>query len=153
VRIPRYPLYVADDKRAFLDLRLRNNEAWGWPNRPGYSFVKALEWELPLWGADVPALALPDWSCVELKHLDAAEFAHWSATDFERSARTARKRREWEVFHALAAGGEPPEDVVALEAPGGEHVIDWVVRKKPERRALQEACADSSSRSPSRSLS
>ena len=32
--------------------RLRNCEPWGWPNRPGYSFVKAIDWELPLWGGD-----------------------------------------------------------------------------------------------------
>jgi hypothetical protein len=126
VKIPRYPLYVADQRHAFLDLGLANCEAWGWPNRPGYSFVKAMEWEQPLLPPDVPRVVLPDWSCIELKHLDAEEFAHWSDTDFHQTARTQRKRREWEVFHALAEGGEPPTDLVAVEAPADRHVIEYV---------------------------
>ena len=126
VKIPRYPLYVADDRRAFLDLGLTNREPWAWPNKSGYSFVKAMEWEQPLWPADIPTMMLPDWSCIELKHLDADEFAHWSSTDFYATARTQRKRREWQVFHALANGGEPPPDVLAIEAPNGQHIIDYV---------------------------
>jgi Sulfotransferase family len=126
VKIPRYPLYVADERRAFLDLGLANCEAWGWPNGPGYSFVKALEWEQPLLPPDVPRIILPDFSCIELKHLDADEFDHWSNTRFDLTARTQRKRREWEIFHALADGGEPASDLVSVEAPEGEHVIDYV---------------------------
>ena len=126
VKIPRFPLYVADDRRAFLDLGLANCEAWGWPNRPGYSFVKAMEWEQPVLPRDIQRIVLPDWSCIELKYLDADEFDHWSETDFETTARTQRKRREWEVFRALADGGEPPEEVVPVEAPDGYHVIDYV---------------------------
>jgi hypothetical protein len=126
VRIPRHPLYVADDRVAFLDLGLRNCEPWAWPNRPGYSFVKALEWELPLWSPHTPVLTLPDRSCIELKHLDADEFSHWSATDFDASPRTRRKRRECEVFQALAGGAAPPDGVVAVEAPTGMHVVDYV---------------------------
>ena len=117
IRIPRYPLYVDGDGIAFLDTGLRNCEPWAWPNRPGYSFVKAMDWEMPLWGSDVSAITLPDWSCVELKHLDADEFAHWTPTDFGASARTRRKQREWEVFQALAAGREPPEGVVRIPGP------------------------------------
>jgi len=136
VKIPRHPLYVADDRRAYVDVALRNCEPWGWPNRPGYSFAKALEWELPLWGAGVAAITLPDWACVELKHLDADEFGHWSDTDFAGSARTRRKRREWEVFTALASGGAPPEGVVEVVAPAGVHVIDHVRSAwLPERAA------------------
>jgi hypothetical protein len=126
VKIPRYPLYVADERHAFLDLGLANCEPWAWPNRPGYSFVKAMEWEQPLLPPDVPRVVLPDWSCIELKHLDADEFAHWSDTDFDQTSRTQRKRREWEVFHALAEGGEPPADLVAVEAPAEEHVVEYV---------------------------
>jgi hypothetical protein len=126
LRVPRYPLYLVDDRRAFLDTALRNCEPWGWPNAPGHTFAKAIDWELPLWPAHTPFVTLPDWGCVELKHLDADEFAHWSDTDFDASARTARKRREWEVFHALAGGGEAPEGVVAIDAPAGVHVIDHV---------------------------
>jgi len=126
VKIPRYSLYVADDHRAFLDVGLTNCEPWAWPNRPGYSFVKAMEWEQPLWPAELPTIVLPDWSCVELKHLDADEFAHWSHTDFHATARTQRKRREWEVFRTLAEGREPPPDVVPIAAPEGTHVIEYI---------------------------
>lgn len=135
VRVPRHPLYVVDDRHAFLDARLRNCEPWGWPNRPGYRFAKAIDWELPLWAADVPTLTLPEWSCVELKHLDADEFAHWSPTDFDASARTRRKQREWEVFSALAAGRPPPAGVEAIEAPAGRHVVDHVRSSWLPRRA------------------
>jgi hypothetical protein len=126
VKVPRYPLYVVDARRAFVDLGLRNCEPWAWPNRPGYSFVKAMEWELPLWRADMPTVQLPDWSCVEIKYLDADEFGHWSSTDFTASARTHRKRREWQVFQALADGGRQPDDVIAVESPDDRHVIDYV---------------------------
>jgi hypothetical protein len=126
VKVPRYPLYVADDRRAFVDTGLRNSEPWGWPNRPGHSFAKALDWELPLWRADIATITLPDWSCVELKHLDADEFAHWSHTNFDTSARTRRKRREWEVFNALAGGADPPAGVIAVESPDDRHVIEYV---------------------------
>lgn len=126
VKVPRYPLYLVDDRRAFVDVSLRNVEPWGWPNRPGYSFAKAMDWELPLWSPHVPSLVLPDWGCVELKHLDADEFAHWSHTDFAASERTQRKRREFEVFNALAGGAAPPPHVEEVVAPAGVHVIEHV---------------------------
>ena len=126
VRVPRIALYVADDRLGYVDLGLRNCEAWAWPNRPGYSFVKALEWELPMFPPDLEAVTLPEFSCVELKFLDGEEFAHWSPTDFDASPRTARKRREQEVFRALAAGDAPPLGVVAVRAPRGTHVIEHV---------------------------
>ena len=124
VRIPRHPLYLAGDDVAFLDLGLRNCEPWAWPNRPGYSFVKALEWELPLWSPDTPVLTLPDRSCLELKQLDADEFSHWSTNDFEASARTRRKQREWEVFRALAGGA----------AAAGRRRGDRGARRRARRR-------------------
>jgi hypothetical protein len=126
IRMPRYPLYVVDDRHAFLDVGMANCEAWAWPNRPGYSFVKAMEWEQPALPPAVARIVLPDWSCVELKHLDADEFAHWSDTEFDQTERTRRKHREWEVFHTLAEGGEAPADVVPVEAPNGLNVIDYV---------------------------
>jgi hypothetical protein len=125
IRIPRHPLYVADDRLAFLDVELRNCEPWGWPNRPEHRFVKAMEWEMPLWSPDIGGVTLPERSCVELKYLDADEFDHWSDTGFDLSARTRRKRREFEVFNAIAGGDEPP-GVVRIEAPAGQHVIDYV---------------------------
>ncbi len=126
LKIPRYPLYVVDDRRAFLDAGMSNCEPWAWPNRPGYSFVKAMEWEQPHWPTSLTTLVLPDWSCIELKWLDADEFDHWSDTDFGASARTRRKRREWEVFNSLAHGGEAPQEVISVEAPEGVHVIEHV---------------------------
>lgn len=126
VRVPRHTLYIAGDDLGFIDLSLRNCEPWGWPNRPGYSFAKALEWELPLWPRHVETITLPEWSCVELKQLDADEFAHWSPTDFGASPRTRRKQRELEVFRALTGGGDPPSGVVPVHAPAGEHVVDHV---------------------------
>jgi hypothetical protein len=143
VKIPRFPLYVADDRRAFLDLGLANCEAWGWPNKPGFSFVKAMEWEQPVLPRRLQRVVLSDWSCIELKYLDADEFDHWSDTDFDTTARTQRKRREWEVFQALADGAEPPEEVVPVEAPEGFHVIEyvrsvWLPQKEREPDALAE---------------
>ena len=126
VKIPRYPLYLVDEHRAFLDVGMSNTEPWAWPNGAGYSFVKAMEWEQPLWPATLPTLVLPEWSCIELKRLDADEFSHWSHTDFGKSARTRRKRREWEVFNSLAHGAEAPADVISVEAPAGVHVIEHV---------------------------
>jgi hypothetical protein len=150
VKVPRYPLYVADDRRAFVDTALRNTEPWGWPNRPGFSFAKALDWELPLWRSDIAMVTLPDWSCVEIKHLDADEFAHWSHTDFDASARTQRKRREWEVFGALAGGADPPPGVIAVEAPDERHVIDYVRSDwLPARHAAPAQWRSDSSRAAS----
>jgi hypothetical protein len=125
VRVPRLPLYVASDRLAYLDTGLRNCEAWAWPNGGRPRFVKAMEWELPLWEPDARSIVLPERSCFELKHLGADEFGHWTDTGFDRSARTQRKRREWEVFKAIEAGGELPPGVEAIEAPAGRHVIDY----------------------------
>jgi hypothetical protein len=126
VRVPRLGLYVADDRLAYVDTALRNCEPWAWPNRPGYRFVKALEWELPMFPPGHEAVTLPEFSCVELKFLDGDEFDHWSPTDFGASPRTARKRREQAVFAALAAGEPAPGGVVPVHAPAGTHVIDFV---------------------------
>jgi glycosyltransferase involved in cell wall biosynthesis len=128
VSMPRYPLYVVDDHLAFLDLGLINREPWGWPNRSGYDHGKALEWELPLWPAYVSAVSLPAWSCLELKHLDVDEFAHWSHNEFDQTDRTRRKRREWEVYHSLSDGGNPPQGVQRVESPPDIHVIEYVRR-------------------------
>jgi Sulfotransferase family len=104
VKIPRYPLYIASERRAYLDV----------------------EWELPLWPGDYETVILPAWACVELKYLDADEFGHWSDTQFDATSRTRRKLREWTAFQTLAEGGEPPADVVPIESPDDRHVIDYV---------------------------
>lgn len=143
IRVPRHALYVAGADRGFVDLALRNCEPWGWPNRPGYSFAKALEWELALWPSHVGAVTLPEWSCVELKQLDADEFAHWSPTDFAASPRTRRKQREQEVFRALTEGGDPPAGVVAVDAPAGVHIVEHVRSSWLPARARDGAGAGS----------
>jgi glycosyltransferase involved in cell wall biosynthesis len=125
IQIPRHPLYVVDDRSAFLDVEQRNYEPWGWPNRPEQRFVKAMEWEIPLWLPEI-GVTLPERSCIELKHLDADEFAHWSGIDFDASFRTRRKQREYEVFNAIAGGSEPPAGIVRIDAPPGEHIVDYV---------------------------
>ena len=84
-----YPLYVADDRRAFLDTALRNCEPWAWPNRPGYSFVKALEWELPMFPPSVRdgrrCRTSAAWSSSTSTPTSSR---HWSPTDFAASPRT-----------------------------------------------------------------
>jgi hypothetical protein len=129
VKMPRYPLYVVDEKRAFLDTGMINCEAWAWPNAPGFKFVKAMEWELPLWPETIGTVILPTWSALELKHLDQEEFGHWSPTNFEASQRTRRKRREVETFRLLAEGAPPPPNVVAITSPDERHVVDYVCSK------------------------
>ena len=126
VQIPRHPVYVADEQHAFIDTEIVNAEPWAWPNRPGYGFAKAFDWELTVFAPEARWIKLPRWTCIELKHLDADEFAHWSHSDFEWSARTRRKLRERTVFEALADGRQAPPGLVRLEAPPGQHVIDYV---------------------------
>jgi Sulfotransferase family len=126
VQIPRHSLYVVDDRHAFLDVKMRNCEPWVWPNLPGFSFIKAMEWELTLWPTDFAVVTLPEWSCLELKYLDENEFEHWSSRDFSGTVRTERKHREWQVFQALVSGDDTPESVVTIEGPDDQHVIDYV---------------------------
>ena len=72
-------------------------------------------------------MTLPALLCVEIKHLHGDEFAHWTDPEsFATSWRNQRKRREWEVFHALRAGDAAPEGVLEVTAPDGTHVVDHV---------------------------
>jgi hypothetical protein len=140
VRIPRHPLYVADERWAYIDTGIANREPWAWRNGPGYRFEKAIDWELSVYPPGVESLMLPRWACIELKHLDVDEFAHWSHSQFDASARTRRKLREWSVFQALARGEQPPDqDVVRIDAPPGEHVVDYVRSTWLPARAGEEA--------------
>ena len=128
VRVPRHGLYLADDRRAFLDLGLRNAEEWGFPMTPDFVYTKAYEWEIRTTPATVRSIGLPQGLCVELKYLDGDEFAHWTdPASFATSYRNKRKRREWEVFNALNQG-TVPAGVVELTAPAGVHVVDYVTR-------------------------
>jgi hypothetical protein len=97
---------------------------------PAYVHVKAFEWELRLYPDNVLVVRLPEGSSVELKWLDSDEFAHWTSPEaFADSARTRRKRREYQLFTDLAAGrwAEQP-GVHRIEAPEGVHVVDHVTR-------------------------
>lgn len=131
VRMPRHPLYVESDRVAYIDFGLRNVETWIYPMGPDFTFVKAFEWELRLHPDEIRRIRLPEGLCVELKHLDSDEFDHWTAPDsFATSARTARKRREWEVFHQLREGKwEGLAGITRVEAPEGMHVIDYITRE------------------------
>jgi glycosyltransferase involved in cell wall biosynthesis len=138
VQIPRYAVYVESEDVAYLDAGLTNREPWAWPNKPDYYFGKAFEWEIPLWPQNLPFIRLPEWSCFELKWLDANEFAHWSDDDFSTSDRTSRKAREMSVFKAVK-GGELPNDVHRIESPGSRHVIELLRGPDCAELVLQEA--------------
>jgi hypothetical protein len=126
IRFPRHGLYVESDRRAFLDLGLRNIEEWGFPMTPDFVYSKAPEWEIRTTPREIRQFALPQGLVVELKYLDGDEFAHWTNPEsFATSVRNRRKRREWLVFNALN-NGEVPDGVVEINAPAGEHVVDHV---------------------------
>jgi glycosyltransferase involved in cell wall biosynthesis len=134
IQIPRYAVYVESDKIAYLDAGLTNREPWAWPNKPAFHFGKAFEWEIPVWPPSLPFIRLPEWTCFELKWLDADEFAHWSTQEnFKGSDRTSRKAREWSVFHAVQ-GGDMPEGVHKIESPDDRHVVDYL--REPEHVEL-----------------
>ncbi len=130
VKMRRAPVYVENDRVAYVDLALPPGELWGWRNSPDHTFVKCFDWEFVKPWADY-MLQLPDWVCFELKWLDADEFAHWSRTDFQ-NVPHSRKRREWEVNRALLDGAEEahelPKGVVRVESPEGTHVIEHLRR-------------------------
>jgi hypothetical protein len=129
LRLPRHPLYLESTRVAYLDLGLHNVEHFGHPVLPSFSYVKAFEWEFLKYPADVPNFTLPGGTCLELKHLDSDEFAHWTdPSAFATSSRTRRKRREYATFRALQAGRwEECDSVHRIEAPPGVHVVDHVV--------------------------
>ena len=135
VQVPRYPVYIESPDVAYVDAEMRNREAWAWPNRKETFFVKSFEWELPLWPAGLPFLRLPEWTCFELKWLDADEFQHWSKSDFSGNVRTSRKAREWDVFHAVSEG-RLPFGVFRVESPGDKHVIDLLREPASARYVL-----------------
>ncbi len=104
VAIPRHPLSVVSESEAWLDLGFRFLEPWVYPMGPDFTFVKAFEWEVREFPATSERIVAPEGLCVELKWLDADEFAHWTSVDDFASSRVPRKRREWEVYRALAEG-------------------------------------------------
>jgi glycosyltransferase involved in cell wall biosynthesis len=130
IRVPRHGLYLDSSRpdHGWLDLGLRNAEEWGFPTGPDFVFTKAFEWEVRTTPKPVRTIGLPSGLCVELKYLDGDEFAHWTdPSSFATSFRNKRKRREWEVFHALQ-DGTVPVGVHEISSPAGVHVVDHVTR-------------------------
>jgi len=130
IRVPRHGLYLDSSRpdHGWLDLGLRNAEEWGFPTGPDFVFTKAFEWEVRTTPKPVRTIGLPFGLCVELKYLDGDEFAHWTdPSSFATSFRNKRKRREWEVFHALQ-DGTVPVGVHEISSPAGVHVVDHVTR-------------------------
>ena len=127
VAIPRHPLSIVSESEAWIDLGYKFLEPWVYPMGPEFTFVKAFEWEVREFPDTSERIVAPEGLCVELKWLDADEFAHWSsAGDFDR-ARAPRKAREWDVYTALAEGrGDEVPGLERIVAPPGVHVIDHV---------------------------
>lgn len=126
VRVPRHGLYLESESKGYLDLGWRNAEEWGFPIGPDFVYTKAFEWEIRTTPVGVRSIALPQGLCVELKYLHGEEFAHWTDPEsFATSWRNRRKRREWEVFHALRDGVVLP-GVHEITAPHGVHIVDHV---------------------------
>jgi hypothetical protein len=118
---------IESESVAWIDLGFRFLEPWIYPMGPEYTFVKAFEWEVREFPSTSERLIMPEGLCVELKWLDADEFAHWSHTSFDESSRAPRKRREWEVYSALVEGrGDQVEGLQRIEAPAGVHVVDYI---------------------------
>lgn len=129
VLVPRHPVSIESESVAWIDLGFRFLEPWIYPMGPEFTFVKAFEWEVREFPDTSERIILPEGLCVELKWLDADEFAHWSHTSFEDSSRAPRKRREWEVYSALMEGrGDKVEGLHRIEAPPGVHVVDHITR-------------------------
>ena len=127
VKMCRFPAYVESERVAYVDTVLGKPEPWGWRNSPYYTFSKAFDWELMMPRPGDPVTRLPNFVCFELKWLDADEFGHWSHTDFKVEINN-RKRREWELFHALREGASLPDGVVRVESPEGLHVVEHLRR-------------------------
>ena len=142
ITMRRDPVYVESKRIAYVDTMPGKPEPWGWRNSPAYTFAKAFDWELMLPRPGDPVVRLPDFVCFELKWLDADEFAHWSYTDFKIEI-NSRKRREWELFHALREGSPLPDKVVRVESPDRLHVIDHLRSiYAPLRRELTTSTMD-----------
>ncbi|CAN5143220.1 hypothetical protein BH18ACT9_BH18ACT9_03110 [soil metagenome] len=130
VSMPRHPLFVESERVAYLDAYMINIEDYVFPMGDDYRHAKAYEWEIRMIPSRARRMRLPQGLCVELKYLDSDEFDHWVSPEaFGTSTRTMRKRREWDVYHALRDGqGREVDGVVRIEAPPGVHVISHVTQ-------------------------
>jgi glycosyltransferase involved in cell wall biosynthesis len=129
VAIPRHPLSIESESVAWIDLGFRFLEPWVYPMGPEFTFVKAFEWEVREFPSSSERIVAPEGLCVELKWLDADEFAHWTSLDDFDASRAPRKLRELEVYRALKEGrGDDVPGLVRIEAPAGVHVVDYVTQ-------------------------
>jgi glycosyltransferase involved in cell wall biosynthesis len=127
ITMRRDPVYVESERVAYVDALQGKAEPWGWRNSSAHTFSKAFDWELMLPRPGDLVTKLPNFVCFELKWLDADEFGHWSHTDFKAEIND-RKRREWDLFHALREGASLPEGVVRVESQEGLHVVEHLRR-------------------------
>ena len=130
VAMPRHPLTVVDESTGWLDLSLRFLEPWIYPMGPDFTFVKAFDWELREFPPGVERIVLQQGLVLEVKWLDADEYAHWrrDGVDFT-NTRLYRKLREFEVDEAIRNGDpEALGGLVRVTAPKGVHIIDHVSR-------------------------
>lgn len=130
VAMPRHPLTVVDERTGWLDLSLRFLEPWVYPMGPEFTFVKAFDWELREVPEGTERLVLGQGLVVEVKWLDADEYAHWrtEGVDFT-NTRLYRKLREFEVDEAIRNGtADELGGLVKVTAPEGTHIIDHVTR-------------------------
>jgi glycosyltransferase involved in cell wall biosynthesis len=127
ITLRRDPVYIESERVAYVDAAVGKAEPWGWRNTSEHTFSKAFDWELMLPRPGDLVTKLPNNVCFELKWLDSDEFGHWSHTDFKVEI-NRRKRREWDLFHALREGSSLPEGVVRVESPEGLHVIEHLRR-------------------------
>ena len=134
ITLRRDPVYVESERVAYVDTVQGKPEPWGWRNDPEHTFAKAFDWELMLPRRGDVVTRLPDFVCFELKWLDADEFAHWSHAEFKAEI-NSRKRRDWELFHALREGTPPPENLVRVESPEGTHVVEHLRHAYAEVRS------------------
>jgi glycosyltransferase involved in cell wall biosynthesis len=129
VAIPRHPLSIESESVAWIDLGFRFLEPWVYPMGPEFTFVKAFEWEVREFPSTSERIIAPEGLCVELKWLDADEFAHWTNLDDLDFSRAPRKAREIEVYRALKDGrGDRVPGLHRIEAPPGVHIVDHVTQ-------------------------
>ncbi len=152
VVVPRHPLTVVDERTGWLDVGMRFLEPWIYPMGPEFTFVKAFEWEVREWPETSERLILPEGLCIELKWLDADEFAHWTNVDDFNSARAPRKRREWEVDRAIREGrADQVSGLIKITSPPGVHIIDHVTKTwlpQADRPIVQRAPAGTAAQPP-----
>ena len=112
----------------YLDTGLRNCEPWALAEPARLQLRQGARTGSCRCGArDARGVTLPDWSCVELKHLDADEFAHWSRPTSTRPPARGASAASGRSFTALAAGAHAAGGRASRSTrPAGAHVIDHV---------------------------